>query len=228
MSGSASEAGRRQTTKWGMRLTAVYILLGVLALIAVLLLIPLHVRACYDGELRVRARYAFVSVWLYPRSEKPEKPPKKGKPGKPGKKKKAEKSKFSEIEQLLKEEGVAAAADYLAEMAKLTGRAVRKALAAVTVDSLRLKIRVVSGEAASTAVEYGKVCAAVYPAEGFLESLMHVKRRTLDIQPDFLGKSGEVKGNVRLHVIPFRILCIAVQFFIGYIGNTMAHRSQEN
>lgn len=209
-------------------MTAVYILLGILALIILLLLIPLYVRASYDSDLLVKVRYTFVSITVYPRPEKPVKPQKEEKIIKKGKMKKAEKTKLSEIEQMLHEEGVAAVAEYLVELAKLTGTAFRKVLAAITIDSLKLKIRVVSEDASSTAVEYGRVCAAVYPAEGILENVMHVKHRSLDIKPDFLGREGEVKGDLRLHVIPLRILCIAIQFFIGYIGNTMDERSQEN
>ena len=54
-------------------MTAWWIVLGILALLLLLLLLPVHVSLWYRDGLQVRVRYAFVSLRVYPRPEQPAK-----------------------------------------------------------------------------------------------------------------------------------------------------------
>lgn len=197
---------------------AIFIIVGILAFLLLLLLLPLHLKASFETDLFVKVRYTFISLTVYPRPEKLEKkeePETKIKKGKKGKK------ELSEVEQMLQEEGVAAVLEYFSNLARLTGTTFQKVLAAITVDSLKLDMKVSSPEASSTAMEYGRACAVMYPSVGLLESVVHVRHRAITIIPDFTGDKSEIHGDIRFHVIPIRILWIGIQFFIGYIGNTM-------
>ena len=91
---------------------------------------------------------------------------------------------------------------------------------AITVDRLYLDVLVASGDAAQTAIDYGKICAVVYPIQALIESKMRVRRRAINISTDFLHDSGELKADIRLHAVPIRVLWAILLFFIGYAGNT--------
>ena len=203
-----------------------YILLGILAFALLLLLIPVHVKAQFDGALCVRVRYAFVFVTLYPRPERPGKKQKKEKEKKrkvsskkaPSKEKKEK--ELSQWELLLREGGPTGVVHAAAELAKLAGTAIRRIFAAITVDRLELRLIIASEDAADTAVGYGKACAVLYPALAVLESVVKVRCRDIAVAPDFLKQKGEFSGEIRLHAVPLRILWAGLRLIAAYIGNT--------
>ncbi len=212
-------------------LYSIYALLGLLALLFLLLLIPVHLKAGFDGKLWVRARYAFLSFALYPRPTGRKSRRKKKKRRKV--KKEAEKAaasggkrELSQLELLLREEGPLGAARMLMETAKLAGTAAKRALAAITVDRLVLTIVVAAEDAAETATDYGKVCAGVYPALAVLETVMRVRRTDIAVAPDFLRETGEVRGELRLHIFPLRLVWAGIRFFAGYLGNTIRRQAK--
>ena len=208
-----------------------YVLLGILALLLLLLLTPVHLQARYDGALRVRARYLFLVFPLYPRPEKRKKTVKRAKrkrreasKAEPEKKKKKE---LSQWERLLREEGPSGLVRTVADLARLAGTAAGRILAAVTVDRLTLCLIVASEDAADTAVNYGKACAALYPSLAVLESAVRVRRRDIALAPDFLRRRGEVRGEIRLHVRPLRILWALLRLVGAYMGNTFKQQWNE-
>ncbi|MFR1434827.1 MAG: DUF2953 domain-containing protein [Acutalibacteraceae bacterium] len=89
-------------------------------------------------------------------------------------------------------------------MAKLAADALRRALRVIVVDRLQVRLIVVGEDAADTAVRYGKICAAVYPAQAVLETVMKVRRRQIDVEPGFLQEKSSTAVDLRAHVQPLR------------------------
>lgn len=202
---------------------AVYILLGILAFILLLLLMPIHGYVLYSSvneELKVKVRYTFFPIYAYPKPEKSEKA--KEKKAKKAKKKEQEKAKeepgLPKIERMLREDGLVDTLSYLTDRAKLFGTTAKKLLKALVVKSLRVNVVVASEDAAQTALDYGRICAAVYPAEAVLECLTRVRHRSIAVNPDFLKEKGETDIRIHAKILPIRILWIAVIFIFGYIG----------
>ncbi len=196
-------------------MTAIIVILCILAALLILLLLPISLRVNYKESLEVRIRYLFVSVRVFPKKAKKKSAEAKRKQeikqaAKEGK------EDLSHIQTMLKEEGIAATASYLSEMLRLIGSAARRLLAAASMD-IRLRIIVASEDAAQTAVDYGRVCAAVYPLEAALECLTHVRRRRVVIIPDFTKTQGEFEGDIRLSMMPIRDLWIGLRFLRGYM-----------
>ncbi len=206
-----------------------YVLLALLGLLLLLLLIPVHLYARYDGALRLRARVLFLYVTLYPR------PPKRKKQdtAASGKKKVKPSSRAktgrepSQWELLLREEGPAGAIRMIADLAGLAAKAAKRILAAVTVDRLALRLVVAAEEPADTAVNYGKACAVLYPALAVLEGTMKIRRRDIALAPDFLKGTGEVNGEVRLHVLPLRVVWALLCLAAAYFGNTLRRQIKQ-
>ena len=125
-------------------MTAWWIVLGILAFVLLLLLLPVHVSLRFREELEVRVRYAFVSLRVYPRPEKPaKKEKKKAAPAHRRAKKKETEEKLPQLEKLFKGDGVSAVAAYLQMMAKLAAAALRRALRVIGVDRLQVRLFVV-------------------------------------------------------------------------------------
>lgn len=201
-------------------MTAVYIILGIIAFLIAIQLLPITFHIRYRDKLLVRLRYAGIPFTVYPRKKK-KKPEKAAKKSPKNVKKENSEDKLSELEQRLKEGGVSAAVDYLSDMVKLLTKAVRRVLAAVSVDLLRFRLVVASGDAAATATDYGKACAVVYPAQALIEGLMRVKRRQVEVIPDFTRESGEVLFEAKLHVLPICLIWAALRLIAEYVTHTL-------
>lgn len=202
-------------------MTAIWIVCGVFALLLLILILPLHLHASFDGQLSLRLRYLFFTYPLYPR---PEKKKKKLKQKKVKKKKEIE---LSRTEEMLRSEGVAAVISYYIKLGQLIKTAAIGLLGTITVDKLKLNISVASDDAAQTAINYGRICAAIYPMHALIESSVNVRSRSINITPDFLNSEDQVSGEIRLHVLPLRVLWILLLFFIGYISNTSGTKATE-
>ncbi len=202
-------------------MTAIWIVCGVFAFLLLILIIPLHMQVSFDGQLSLRLRYLFFTYSLYPR---PEKKKKKFKQKKVKKKKEIE---LSRTEEMLQSEGVAAVISYYIKLAQIIKTAALGLFRTITVDKLKLNIKVASDDAAETAINYGQLCAAVYPVHALIESSVRVRSRSINIAPDFLNNEDQVSGEIRLHVLPLRVLLVLLLFFIGYISNTSGTKATE-
>lgn len=217
-----------------------WIVLGsVLAFFTLILTLPLRLRVTFDGALCVRAGYGPVMLTLYPRAEKT--PAQKVRAAKKQAKKQArlkkksekspprgkEKSTLSAVEHLLREEGLEAVITYYAGLVKLAGTAARRIFRALHISRFRLSVVVSAQDAADTALAYGRACAGIYPASGLLEGLMRVRRRQVMVTPDFLKGQSEVRGELRLWVLPARLLGAALLLLGGYLVNTIREQRSE-
>lgn len=209
-------------------MTALYIVLAVLGGLLLLLMIPVWLRVTYEEELRIRIRVLAVPVTLYPsRKKKAGKRLRKAKKVKKAKQPADRKKKggFSELASMLKEDGVGAAVSYLTGIAALAKTAAGRILRAIVVDELALHLTIGGEDAAQTAIRYGKLCGAVFPALALLEGSMRVRRRDVRLSPDFVNGKGGAVLNLRLHAAPLRLLCALVGFIGGFIGNTVKEKA---
>ena len=201
---------------------AVYILLGLLALILVLLFMPVWVRVTYRGELCVRVRVLGIPLTVLPPPEKPDKPDKASekKDKKPAEEKEKSPSRgkelLSEISRSFREDGVQATLEYLQALAALAGRAAGRALRSITVDCLRMDMLIATGDAADTARRYGQVCGVLYPALAAVSGPVRIRRRRLRVEPNFLAEKSAVQLEIRLHIWVFRLVGAAIALLVGY------------
>lgn len=165
-------------------MVGLYIVIGILLFIALILMLPLGVRATFeDNELRIYAKAAFVRIGLYP--PKPPKPKKKKKKKKDDKPSEKEKEEPEEKTNLIKEKGVVWLLDLIREAASLAAGMLRDFFKHLKIKTLQISI-VYSGEdAEQTAVGYGYHCMTVYPAVSILTGAAKCKSYGVDISPNF-------------------------------------------
>lgn len=202
------------------------IIAGILLFLLVLLLLPVHLYATFQGELLVRVRYLFLSRQLLPAKKK--KTPAKTQTADKKRKKTNEEKETPSFARMLKEDGVSAVLAYYRELAAMAATAAKKLLRTLVVDRLDVCLRIASDDPADTAVNYGRACAAVYPAQAVLETVIRVRKRTVQVVPDFLQEKGEVTFDVRVHVTPLRVIGAAIGFFIQYLVYTVKQRQADD
>ncbi len=223
---------------------AVWILLGIAALLALALLLPLRTKLHFDAEtgLHYRVYYAFVPLYDSDRpAPKPQKRPKKqpAKAGRPAKRKpRSDRSAVRSLLELLGLEdlrSIAAAKRALSEKGLLgllsdLNTAVR-ALLSATFGMLRkavfrqfsLQIVVGDDDAADAAMRYGRTCAAVYPLLTLLERTFRVRRRTVDLRCDFDAEETSVRFDALIHFRPWHLLCFLLRLTANYVKRSAAN-----
>lgn len=194
-----------------------YILLAIIALIVLAFSFRLTLQLDYHELVELEVRYLFFRFKLLP-WEKKEKAPKEEKPAeqkppeeKPAKEKPA---KPNPLKTFWQNEGVDGVIALLKKTAAIVSGMFRGVFRHVIIDSLFLQMHIGSGDAAQTAVDYGKVCAEVFPALGTICSVMKVKRYDADISPDFLANQNETELHTVITLRPIFVTNAAVVMLV--------------
>ena len=186
-----------------------YILLGIVLFIALVMFIPITLRASYKEEFWCAVYIGFVKLQLVPAKPKKEKKKKKAKNKlrKPNslkkRQKKAEPYKKYGIEWLL---------NLIKKVAELAVSALQDFFSHILVKKLSLSIGVAGDDAADTAIKYGKYCAVVYPAVGTIVRVVKCKGYGVDINPNFSEKAEtEINFDFAARIFAFRLIGLAVK-----------------
>lgn len=214
---------------------ALWILLGLLAAVALLLALPLRIFLRYTSEdgLDYRVKYAVLTL---ADSRKAPSPPQEA-PAKQPKKQPSREKSSSDRGVVLRLLGLGD----LASLEQFRAAAREKGLievlreALVAVQSLlrragrlvergvfrRFTLHVTIGgdDPADTAYLYGGVCAAVYPLITLLDSRMKFRRRTVDIHCDFDAET-RAEFDCQLSYRPWHF----VQFLCGLLWQSVRSR----
>lgn len=196
---------------------ALYIFLGILGFLLFVLFLAgtlkLSVRAAYcDSPLLVigvgplKLRIMDGTKKEKPKEEKPAAPTGKKKPPKKKKKKEKKPKKPAKIkEQPSLTELIASFRDLLVGLVRGFKRHLK-------IEELRLRVLVASGDAATTALEYGAVCTLVEPIYPLAMQAHRVRkdRVQVGVECDFLAEKPEVDAEFCLSIRVWRIYWIAL------------------
>ncbi len=165
---------------------ALLVLLGLIALVALILSFPLSFYLRYaDDELYLDLKFLFFKKRLMP-SEKKEKPKKKA--DKPKGEKKPKEAFFDTLQRF---GGLLSAGGTLGKLALSLHRA-----------SLDFKVLVGGEDAAEIAVQSGKMQAYLHSAAAVFANLVNVKKRKICVCPDYNSKKSKYDLSARLYSHP--------------------------
>lgn len=199
-------------------------LISIIALIIIVLSIRLSVLIEYSEYITLKVKWLFLEFNLLPltsgqlkkQAKKEQKKEEKKTQKEPGAEAAAPEAPAEKTEpaakkpSLLKELLEAHGYDGLVKMLKDSVNALNtflwNAVRSVVIDELYYTMRVSKPDAASTAVEYGKVCAELYPLFGALVTKLKTKRYDIDIFPDYLAYKSETFLHIRLLVCPRKVI----------------------
>lgn len=198
---------------------ALYIILAVIALIVILFSIKVSVTAVYDETFTLDIKWFFIKLRIYPEDEekKAKKEAKKAEKEQKKKNSKKEKPKKEKTEEsaspksnifkdFYNNQGFAATVNLIRTAAAQLGGFLKGVYRAFVIENLTVLLRVSAGDdAAQTAVKYGKVCSAVYPAMGFICSNMKVKQYDVNVVPDFISAENTATFKLSLSVRPIKL-----------------------
>ena len=199
---------------------ALYIILGILLILFLITLIRVQVLAQYSESLTLVLKVLFVKITLVsPDKKKKEKKPKKEKPKKkpePKKEKSEEKTKKkkkqSYLAKLKEKKGLSGVVSLLLSLAKIAGGILKGLFSHIVLKKFDIGIALSGDDAASVAINYGKLCSLVYPAVNVITAATVCKDYNVTLEPVFdPDKDTEIYADVHAYIRVLFILHEAIK-----------------
>ncbi len=194
-------------------MTALLIILGIIAFFIVLLSIKVVVTVHYEDEVELSVGWLFIKLNLLPSHEKDKKPKKEKKPKEEKPKEESEivkepkkKKQDNMFVRFYRNRGVDGVVQLLKDAAKAVGGMFRRIGRAFLFEELFVSLTVGKGDSAQTAIKYGETCAAAFPAMGLIVSTMRVKKYSIDVNPDFIYGKNNAKLHTTVSVRPIKLI----------------------
>lgn len=180
-------------------ITALIIILIILALIVFILSLKVHIIFSIDKEVKISLKILFFKFNLKKSSKKVER--------------KAEKEAKKELKapggvpfkKLVEKYGISDTVKIILNTVQKMLEKVIELLKHATIEDLNAEISVCSEDPARTAIEYGLICSVFYPFAGIVSSKINIKNPSFNVFADYAGKSSSfrIKGdfNVRIYYI---------------------------
>ena len=172
------------------------ILFGIVLFIALVMFIPITLRASYKEEFWCAVYIGFVKLQLVPAKPKKEKKKKKAK--KQTQKTEQPKKATEKKPSLIKKYGIEWLLNLIKKVAELAVSALQDFFSHILVKKLSLSISVAGDDAADTAIKYGRV--------------VNCKGYGVDINPNFSEKAEtEINFDFAARIFAFRLIGLAVK-----------------
>ena len=200
------------------------VIFSIIALFVIILSIPLKVALGYDDKISLDIRYLFVKLKILPtdpNKPKKEKAPKEKKPEEPKKEEAPKEKKHNPIVEMAKANGFDGMMEVLGNLGNVLKIFGGKLLRSIVFNKADINITVGTGDAASTALKYGKTCQKIYPIMGFLCSNNVVKHHNINVSADFLAN--DTKGNFyfEMNICLRKIINSAIGLVVRLIFNVV-------
>lgn len=192
------------------------IILSIIAFFIILLSVKLSVIVHSDEGMTLDVQWLFVKLHILPAKEKKKKKKKKEK------KKKEEKpqeekpkdetvhepkpKKENIITRYYHNQGIPGFIELLSGVCSSLGGMFGRIFKAFIIDELLISMRVGTDDSAKTAIKYGKICSAVFPALGVISTKMRLRKHNCEIIPDFIYGENSLKFHVKLSIVPRRLI----------------------
>ena len=188
-------------------MTALWIVLALLALLTLLNLLRVGVSAGYEAQaFSVSARVGplTIPVWPRPPAEEPKKPKKEKPPKEP--KAPQEQTKEKELDF-----------DTVLALAKLALKAAGSFRRKLTVELFRLVFVAGSSDPYDTAMQSAYVQAALGSLRPLAQRALHIQERDVQVGADFTADKPRIEARLTLTVRIGQIVAIGVVFGVGYL-----------
>ena len=192
-------------------MTALWIVLALLALLTLLNLLRVGVSAGYEAQaFSVSARVGplTIPVWPRPPAEEPKKPKKEKPPKEP--KAPQEQTKEKELDF-----------DTILALAKLALKAAGSFRRKLTVELFRLVFVAGSSDPYDTAMQSAYVQAALGSLRPLAQRALHIQERDVQVGADFTADKPRIEARLTLTIRIGQIVAIGVVFGVGYLKHML-------
>ena len=214
-------------------MTALIVILAIILFFVLLLSIKFKIEAEYFDELKLKVKWLFVEISIYPLDEKIVKLlNKKPKDKKPEEKPAEQEETKQEEEAITKKEnpfkkfynnqGFDGVIELVNNGADALGSMMKGIKKHFVIDDMYLWVTVAKNhDAAGTALEYGNICQKIFPSMGYICSNFNVRRYDIDINPDFIGTLSSAKFVFNCSLRPLFFINTLIAFAFRFLINVV-------
>ena len=200
-----------------------WILLGILALILLVLILPVGIRVEYLQTWQIHIRlFGVIPVMTLSGDDPKNRPETTDVTVTPPPSEKEEKDyKLTMKEQFklfYKQEGVKGVFTLFKALLGITKGAFRRVAHSLVISRLQLCMTVGGGQADKAAERYGQMCSIVFPLVTALSSEIHMRKPQVRIQPDFLSENVNVRFCMTVYIFPLGIVWAGLVALVKLIG----------
>lgn len=204
-----------------------FIVIGViLGLIALILFLPVTVHLKFKEDFFLKIKFAKIKVFEI----EPKEDIKKTGSAEKVSDKKAENEFVSQGKRIfsaLKEKcGFSGAVKEVLKLANDSLSHINRLLRHIKIKKVKLNITVAADDAAMTAIEYGAVCAAVYPVTAALSSCAHIGFKEINVKSGFEGEKPDFWFSAIASLNIFSLLIAAFKIYSEYKKFTVRNELQ--
>lgn len=191
-------------------MVAIYIIGGIILLIALLLLLPITAQIKFQNEIFLKVKFLGITVYKLKPEEEKDKQKEKSTKEKP-------KEKNPGIFLKLKaKHGFKGAIKEIFDFAGNVINSVKPQLLKIKFRKFKLDLIVVGSDAAMTALDYGTVCGIVYPVLSFIDQNLNIKLKQINVSAGFKQNESEFSVSCDVKANAILLLIIAYKAFKEY------------
>lgn len=172
------------------------ILAAIVTILFAVLLLPITVELTFDGKFMLKIKYLEITLFDNQKSKKTSKHKKEKVKTVSGENATGKKDGF--IKRIYKQKGLQGTISYFCNILAIVLRKMRRVVKHFKFRRFKLDIVVATLDAANTAIQYGKICTAVYPVISLLHSITDLKSKEINISADFEKTKTEFKTSILL------------------------------
>ena len=196
------------------------IFLGIILFIILLLALPVHIVADWNEHLTLKIRYLFFKFTIIPGKEKEIKP-------KEDKQKKSEKPKENKPKKPKKKHTPEEIIDGFIDAVHRYGPGAKQILRNIRVHRLEGYWQIAAEDAAACAIRYGRICALLNTAFGFLRNLVKIEKTKLRVYPDFIAEKEKIRVLAYIEANPLIILIGGIRIAFALLKDMIAKQKKE-
>lgn len=195
----------------------VLIVLGIIVgLLLLLLFLPLTVDLNFKNELRLKIKYSGITFFDSEKRVKLKKA-KKNKRNSHEKSDDAKPQKENFLKKIYKQKGLLGTIRYFCKIFKLLFKKICRIVKHLKFRKFHFDLTVAASDAATTAINYGKICGAVYPIISFFETNADFKSKNVNVKADFDKTDSELQMSVSVTTRAFYWLVAAIAILSEFL-----------
>lgn len=203
---------------------ALIILGAVVGILLILMFLPLTVDLSYEDKFVLKIRYAGITLFDNNRTELDKKSDKK-QVEKPKGSTPQKKDNF--FVKTYKQKGLLGTVSYFSDILVIVLKKLWWIVKRFKFRKFKLDLTVATADAADTAIQYGKVCAAIYPVISLLQTITDFKLQQINIGTDFDKTKWEFNGAILVKT-PLVYWIVAVISVLIQILKLQREESEKN
>ncbi len=206
-----------------------YILLGIIAFITLVLSIRITINGEFFDEFKLNIKWLFINLQILPAKPKKDKPPKIEKPKKEKTKEEQPVDEAAEVVdkkenifvRFYNNQGFDGVVELINNVAKDLGKMFSSFKKHIVLRELYLWMTISSGDAAQTALDYGRICQKVFPALSFICTNLTVKKYDVEIEPDFIGLKNKAQFAFSISIRPIFFVNAVIVLALRLVFNVV-------